>query len=53
MPIAVKLGRMVTYLERLLTITSGNAVITRSCKVRDKQKSFYLYYHSVYGYQTR
>ena len=33
MPMATKLGRMVTYLEKLLTIKSHQALVTWSRKV--------------------
>ena len=46
---ATKLGRMVAYLEGLLTIKSHNALITGPVKLRDKRKSLYLYHQSAYG----
>ena len=50
---ATQLGRMVTYLEELLTIQSNNALIAWSfSKSRDKQKLLYLHYKKTYGYQT-
>ena len=49
MPVATKLDRMVTCLDRLLAIKLINACVARS---RDKWKPLYLYYQSVYVHQT-
>ena len=50
-PMAAKLGRMVTYFERLLTIKYFYALITWSCKVM-WQKSLYIHNQSPYVYKT-
>ena len=51
MPMATKLGRMVTYFERLqLSIRRVfNHLVSRS---HDKLKLLYIHYHNAYGYQT-
>ena len=49
---ATKLGRMVTSLEKLLTIKSHENLITWSCKATYKQKPLYHYYQNDYGHQT-
>ena len=46
---ATKLGGMVTYSEKLLTIKFWSRGLASS---RDKQISFYLYYKSAYDNQT-
>ena len=47
-----KLGRMVLYLEAVVSIKSFNTLITWSCNSRDKQKPLYLYCQSAYDYQS-
>ena len=49
---ATKLGRMMTYFERLLTIKSFYALITWSCKVTWQKNPLYLYCKSAYGKET-
>ena len=49
---ATKLGRMMIYLEGLLTIKPCNPVTTWSCIVTWQKKSLYLHYQSAYGHQT-
>ena len=49
-PKATELGRMVTYLKRLLFIKSHGTLITWSCKI--KLKLLHLHYHSAHGHQT-
>ena len=49
-PKATELGRMVTYLKRLLFIKSHGTLITWSCKI--KLKLLHLQYHSAHGHQT-
>ena len=51
-PMATKLGRMVAYLDGLLSIKSHNLWSHGFVRSRDKLKSFYLQYYSVYGHQT-
>ena len=48
---AIKRGKMVTYLEGLLTIKSLSALITWSCEIK-KLKALYILYHSAYDHQT-
>ena len=50
-PLATKLGRMVTYFERLLTIKLYYTLVTWSCKVCEKQKSLYIHNQGAYGYK--
>ena len=45
---ATKLGRMITYLDRLLPIKGYDPLITWFC---DKPKLLYLQYHRIYGHQ--
>ena len=51
MPMATKLGRIVTYFERLLTIKSFYTLITWSCKVMWQTKIIIYHNQSAYGYK--
>ena len=48
MPITTKLGRMVTYQERLSTIESHDPLVMFFVKSRDKLKSSYLQQQNAY-----
>ena len=50
MPMASRLGMIMTYLERLLPIKPHDDIITCLAKLRGKLKSIYIYYHKVYGF---
>ena len=47
-PMATKLGKMMTNLERLLPML----IYTWSSETRNRLKPLYLRYHSGYGHQT-
>ena len=57
MSMATKRSRMMTYLERLLTLKSHDHAITWSCEITrqtnhiSNYKSLYILYQNVYGYQ--
>ena len=52
-PMVTKRDRMVTYLDRLLSIKSYEALILRDrARSRDKLKPLYLNYYSAYDHQT-
>ena len=48
-PMATKCGNLVTYYKKMQPIKYHNPLNTRS---HDKLKTFYLYHHNAYGYQT-
>ena len=48
-PMATKLGRVVTYGRNTLPTKSRDLLIIRS---RDKNKTLYLLFHNTYGHQT-
>ena len=50
MPMASRLGMIMTYLERLLPIKPHDDIITCLARLRGKLKSIYIYYHKVYGF---
>ena len=51
-PMATKLGRMVTYLDGLLPMKSHDPLITWSCEITGSRKPLYFHNHSAYGHQT-
>ena len=52
MPPATKLGRMETYRDGLLPITSHDSLIRGLVRSGDTLKPLCLHYHSTYGHQT-
>ena len=50
-PMDIKTGRMVTYLERLLPTKSHDPSITCSSTSCDKLKPLYLHYNNAYRHQ--
>ena len=50
MPMATRLGRMITYLDVLLPMKSSDPLNTSSS--RDKLKALQLQYNSAYRLQT-
>ena len=49
---AIKLGRMVIYLEGLLSINSFSALTRYLSRSLDTQKPLYPYYQSFHGHET-
>ena len=52
MPMVTKLGRMLTYFDGLLPITSQGPLSCGLAKLRDKLESLYIHYYSAYDHQT-
>ena len=51
-PMAIRLGKVVTYHKKLSPIKSYDPLITCLTRSRDKLKPLYLHYHNVYSHQT-
>ena len=51
MPMATKIGMVVTYIEECIFIQSHDPLMTWSCKIMSKLNQ-YLSYHNGPGHQT-
>ena len=52
MPMVIKLGRVVTFLEDLQPIKPYDPLITWYCEIMCQTKPSYFHHHNPYGHQT-